>query len=60
MAACVPVTLVTAAQLAVSPGSVLSPLRYQFRRGFELSSLQGVCRFLSILCMFVGSAASVR
>ena len=51
VAACVPVTLITVGQLAASPSSVLSPLRYQFRRGFELSSLQGSVSFLS------GSAA---
>jgi hypothetical protein len=46
VAACVPVALITVAQLLVAPASVLSPLRYQLRRGFELSSLQGSVTFL--------------
>jgi hypothetical protein len=45
-AAFVTVTVLTIAQLALSAKSVLSPLRYQLDRGFELSSLQGSVTFL--------------
>ncbi len=45
-AACVPIALVTIAQMVVAPGSILSPLSYEFRRGFELSSVQGSLSFL--------------
>lgn len=43
----VPVGVVSVAQLVVAPGSVLSPLRYQLHRGFELSSLAGSLSILS-------------
>jgi hypothetical protein len=43
----VPATLLTLAQLARAPGSLLSSLSYQLHRGFELSSLQGSLAFLS-------------
>jgi hypothetical protein len=37
--ACVPVALVACVQSILSPGSVLSPVRYELNRGFELESL---------------------
>jgi hypothetical protein len=45
-AACVPIAAVSAAQLVIAPGSLLSPLTYELRRGFELTSLQGSLAFL--------------
>ena len=39
--ACVPVALVAGVQSLLSPGSVLSPVRYELNRGFELESLAG-------------------
>lgn len=47
LVACLPVGLVLAVQTLLSPGSAVSPLRYELRRGFELSSLQGSLTFLS-------------
>jgi hypothetical protein len=40
-ATCVPVTLFAGIQNLLSPGSVLSPVRYELKRGFELESLGG-------------------
>jgi hypothetical protein len=37
---------VALAQASLSPNSLLSPLRYQLDRGFELSSLQGSASFI--------------
>lgn len=46
--AIVPVAVVSAAELAVaSSSSLISPLQFQMRRGFELSSLPGTLAFLS-------------
>jgi hypothetical protein len=45
-ATCGAVAILTVAQVSVSPKSVLSPLRYQLDRGFELSSLQGSASFI--------------
>jgi hypothetical protein len=39
--ACIPVALVASVQSALSPGSALSPIRYELHRGFELESLAG-------------------
>lgn len=47
LVACAPVSAVLVAQLLLAPGSVLSPVRYELRRGFELSSLQGSVAFLT-------------
>ncbi len=46
-AACATVSLIVIGQAAVSPDSLLSPLKFQLDRGFELSSLQGSLTFLS-------------
>ena len=46
--AIVPLAVVTVAELAVSSGgSLISPLRYEVRRGFELSSLPGSLSLLA-------------
>ena len=46
--AIVPLTMVTVAELALSSGSsLISPLRYEVRRGFELSSLPGSLSLLA-------------
>ncbi len=37
--ACIPVALVACVQSVLSPGSALSPIRYELNRGFELESL---------------------
>ena len=37
--ACVPVALLACVESVLSPGSVLSPIRYELNRGFELESL---------------------
>lgn len=42
----VPMALVAAVQSVLAPGSLVSPLRYELRRGLELSSLQGSLSFL--------------
>lgn len=42
----VSVGAVAVGQSLLAPGSLLSPLRYEFDRGFELSSLQGSLSFL--------------
>ena len=48
MIAIIPVALVGAAELAVAPsGSLISPLRFEISRGFELSSLPGSLTFLA-------------
>jgi hypothetical protein len=48
LVAFIPVAMVTVAQLLVAPtGSILSPLRYEMRRGFEISSLAGTLTFLA-------------
>jgi hypothetical protein len=39
--ACMPVALVLCVQSVLSPGSALSPVRYELSRGFELESLSG-------------------
>jgi hypothetical protein len=39
--ACIPVALVASIQSVLSPGSALSPIRYELHRGFELESLAG-------------------
>jgi len=39
--ACIPVALVVGVQSVLSPGSVLSPIRYELNRGFELESMAG-------------------
>ena len=44
--ACVPAALLTFAQLATAPTSLLNSFTYQLHRGFELSSLQGSIAFL--------------
>lgn len=41
-----PVVLLAGAQSLLSPGSLVSPLRYELKRGFELSSVQGSLSFL--------------
>jgi hypothetical protein len=46
LAAATPVAALVAAQSLLAPGSATSPLRYELRRGFELSSLQGSLAFL--------------
>ena len=46
--AVVPLTIVTVAELALSSGSsLISPLRYEVHRGFELSSLPGSLSLLA-------------
>jgi hypothetical protein len=46
--AIIPVAVLSAAELAFAPsGSLISPLRYEMRRGFELSSLPGTLTFLT-------------
>lgn len=45
--ACVPLALVLVVQAIVAPGSALEPVRYELRRGFELSSVQGSLTFLT-------------
>jgi hypothetical protein len=39
--ACIPVALVVCVQSVLSPGSAMSPVRYELNRGFELESLPG-------------------
>jgi hypothetical protein len=46
LAASVPVAGVVVVQSLLGPSSVLSPLRYEWKRGLELSSLQGSLSFL--------------
>ncbi|HXW80591.1 MAG TPA: glycosyltransferase 87 family protein [Acidimicrobiales bacterium] len=46
--AIIPVAVISAAELAVAPsGSLISPLRFEVHRGFELSSLAGTLTFLA-------------
>lgn len=47
LAASGPVLLVGMAQTLLAPGSVTSPLSFELRRGFELSSLQGSLTLLT-------------
>jgi len=47
LAASAPIVVVVAAQTLLAPGSAWSPLRFQLRRGFELSSLQGSLTLLT-------------
>ncbi len=47
LAASGPIVLVAVAQSLLAPGSALSPLRFEMRRGFELSSLQGSLTLLT-------------
>jgi hypothetical protein len=47
IAASLPVVLVLAFQTLLAPGSALSPLRFELRRGLELSSLQGSLTLLT-------------
>jgi hypothetical protein len=45
--ACTPVALIVGAQSILSPGSVLSPFRYEFNRGFDLESVAGSLTLLA-------------
>jgi hypothetical protein len=47
LAASGPVVLVATAQTLLAPGSAVSPFRFETRRGFELSSLQGSLTLLT-------------
>ena len=47
IAACVPVVVVACLQSLLSPGSVLSPVRYELKRGFELESVAGSLTLLT-------------
>jgi hypothetical protein len=44
---CVPVALIAGVQTVLSPGSLLSPLRYELDRGFELEGVAGGLTLLS-------------
>lgn len=46
-ASCVPLVLVAGIQSLISPGSLLSPVHYELKRGFELESLAGGLTMLS-------------
>lgn len=45
--AALPVAAVAALQSLLAPGSLLTPVRYELNRGFELSSVQGSLSFLA-------------
>lgn len=62
IAASAPVALVTLVQTLLSPGSLLSPLRFEARRGLELSSLQGSLTLLTdpLHLHFTGAFGSVE